>query len=758
MHRLHTHVDPESREKALAGVPDELEVDDPFIETKKKNREPMSQIQPNNLPAPLSRTVKLVRSSTNNDLKAFQFSFSSSRKPLPSEASGISGGVSRVGVQGPGGGTLDRPPSPSPTDPSRNDKVGEEPLSARMWAERTRLAFLTCPRCMKTCVDPVSCPLESIMTCRSCAQFDTISELPSSVLDLLSYLTSFASSAGMPVVGNAKSFQMLSADPSTSPVLEPLSTGPALAADTEFVLTQKGEERASAQGSQETNMSSRSITELGEAPLAASEENLESLEAAEAKERSQIHKGEELEVRSLLSRAGSLLKAGGDNFYDQSKYNESVAFYSHSLALRIAHQLPGIQQVYGNRSAAYYMLQEFDNCCQDCKLAAENGSTSQKLKFFFRGARSALMLGDFNRALEFIKSTPEEAWKEEEKLMCTRCEQGKQIFELSEQHFGMEEGDQYYRTLLAMFSSNSVFRLRFAESLKARGLYKKATEVLKPIPPFFRPPQFRLLLAECYYQSGFEFFSSALDILRPLQSHQDCREAFEKISALDKDKQDGNTAFSKRLFVAAVRCYTSAIEKGQDNKRILRILFCNRAAAYKELLKFKESISDCSKAIENDPKFWKAYARRARCHMELSDPYAAASDFKAAIENDTQHEDPNLYKELREAENRIAEEGKREKDYYYQLGLNKNATEKDIKMKYRELSLIWHPDKCVGKPDSERSRAELKFKLISEAYSILSDPQKRRNYDFTQAYSSAGSSFGSSFTKNRSSTTAYHYW
>jgi molecular chaperone DnaJ len=66
------------------------------------------------------------------------------------------------------------------------------------------------------------------------------------------------------------------------------------------------------------------------------------------------------------------------------------------------------------------------------------------------------------------------------------------------------------------------------------------------------------------------------------------------------------------------------------------------------------------------------------------------------------------------------------KDYYEILGVPKTASAADIKKVYRSLALKHHPDR-VG--ESEKKAAEEKFKEISEAYGVLSDPQKRQTYD-----------------------------
>jgi curved DNA-binding protein len=64
------------------------------------------------------------------------------------------------------------------------------------------------------------------------------------------------------------------------------------------------------------------------------------------------------------------------------------------------------------------------------------------------------------------------------------------------------------------------------------------------------------------------------------------------------------------------------------------------------------------------------------------------------------------------------------RDYYKVLGVERNATEQEIKKAYRKLALKYHPDRNPGKKDAEE-----KFKEINEAYQVLSDPQKRARYD-----------------------------
>ena len=76
------------------------------------------------------------------------------------------------------------------------------------------------------------------------------------------------------------------------------------------------------------------------------------------------------------------------------------------------------------------------------------------------------------------------------------------------------------------------------------------------------------------------------------------------------------------------------------------------------------------------------------------------------------------------------------RDYYEALGLSRQATDEQIRAAYRKLARKHHPDVNPGNKDAEE-----KFKEINEAYSVLSDPQKRKQYDALGQNWKAGSEF-----------------
>ena len=82
------------------------------------------------------------------------------------------------------------------------------------------------------------------------------------------------------------------------------------------------------------------------------------------------------------------------------------------------------------------------------------------------------------------------------------------------------------------------------------------------------------------------------------------------------------------------------------------------------------------------------------------------------------------------------------RDYYETLGVSKTAAQDEIKKAYRKLSMQYHPDRQAGKTDSGKKQAEDKFKEVSEAYSVLSDKDKRAQYDQFGFAGPQGGGFG----------------
>ncbi len=70
-----------------------------------------------------------------------------------------------------------------------------------------------------------------------------------------------------------------------------------------------------------------------------------------------------------------------------------------------------------------------------------------------------------------------------------------------------------------------------------------------------------------------------------------------------------------------------------------------------------------------------------------------------------------------------------EVDYYYLLGVDENVSPKSIKMAYRKMAEVYHPDKLSELPEDRRKEGEEIMRLLNEAKSILLHPERRKEYD-----------------------------
>jgi len=152
-------------------------------------------------------------------------------------------------------------------------------------------------------------------------------------------------------------------------------------------------------------------------------------------------------------------------------------------------------------------------------------------------------------------------------------------------------------------------------------------------------------------------------------------------------------------------------------------MYNNRAAAKMKIKEHKDALADCNKAIELNANYAKAFLRRGEIRMELGEYDEAKQDF-----NQAHQLDPNIGARQRIRDAELEAKKAARKDYYKILGVEKTANDDEIKKAYKKLALKWHPDKNQQDEES-RLAAEGKFKDINEAYSVLSDPQKRQRFD-----------------------------
>ncbi|KAM6939820.1 dnaJ homolog subfamily B member 14 [Xenentodon cancila] len=177
---------------------------------------------------------------------------------------------------------------------------------------------------------------------------------------------------------------------------------------------------------------------------------------------------------------------------------------------------------------------------------------------------------------------------------------------------------------------------------------------------------------------------------------------------------------------------TRALEAGDKEKAIK---FLNKAEKLYPTDKAKALLNALTKNGSSAGNG--AYRRRPAEHTENNGPQPEGESCKSEGGDSSK----GFTKDQVEGVQRI----KRCKDYYEVLGVNKEASDDELKKAYRKLALKFHPDKNHAPGATEA------FKKIGNAYAVLSNPDKRRQYDLTggEEPSSPGHSHGAGFDFHR---------
>lgn len=231
-----------------------------------------------------------------------------------------------------------------------------------------------------------------------------------------------------------------------------------------------------------------------------------------------------------------------------------------------------------------------------------------------------------------------------------------------------------------------------------------------------------------YYQDNAEkAFQHFQRVLQYSPDHAKAKVFYKKAKLLQTKKEQGNQSFKAGKWQEAYDLYTEALAIDPFNKSINATLYFNRAATSAKLGKLEKSVDDCTKAIDLDANYIKAYLRRAKSYTDLEKFEEAVQDYEKVYKLDKSKENSQLLKEAK-----LELKKSKRKDYYKILGVPKSASEDEIKKAYRKRALQHHPDRFPNETDEVKKEEERKFKEVGEAYGVLSDSKKRSRYDAGQ--------------------------
>ncbi|KFO28527.1 DnaJ like protein subfamily C member 7 [Fukomys damarensis] len=491
-------------------------------------------------------------------------------------------------------------------------------------------------------------------------------------------------------------------------------------------------------------------------------------------------------------------KEQGNAYYAKKDYHEAYNYYTKAIDMR-----PKNASYYGNRAATLMMLGRFREALADAQQSVrlDDGFVRGHL----REGKCHLSLGNamaacrsFQRALELDHRNTQaqqefknaNAVMEYEKIAETDFEKR----DFRKVVFCMDRA-------LEFAPACHRFKILKAECLAMLGRYPEAQSVASDILRLDSTNADALYVRGlCLYyedciEKAVQFFVQAL---RMAPDHEKACVACRNAKALKAKKEDGNKAFKDGNYKLAHELYTEALAIDPNNIKTNAKLYCNRGTVNSkglpssgrvrsfggfrrsapshvagvasvaeearappspavrscghsqqaeaqapiqlcraDLRKLDEAIGDCTRAVTLDDSYIKAYLRRAQCYMDLEQYEEAVRDYEKVYQTEKTKEHKQLLKNAQ-----LELKKSKRKDYYKILGVDKNASEDEIKRAYRKRALMHHPDRHSGASAEVQKEEEKKFKEVGEAFTILSDPKKKTRYDSGQDLDEEGMNMG----------------
>jgi len=445
----------------------------------------------------------------------------------------------------------------------------------------------------------------------------------------------------------------------------------------------------------------------------------------------------DVELPTDSKAVAALKKDEGNKYYSNEDYTTAVKLYSEAIFLD-----PKCPAYYGNRAAAYMMKKDYTKALEDARTA--NSLDTKFLKGYIRAAKCYIATGQTNNAMQSLHQARE--LEPKSKVTLEELKKVSVMVDLEAQSATAYEGGDYrkvqycMRRLLEYAPDCLSYKALNAETLALSGKYGDAQITANEI---LRKDQHNLealyVRGIClYYQDQTErAFKLFQQLLRTAPDFQKAKECYKKAKSLEQTKQAGNDAFRTQDYTKAHELYTQALNIDPLNKLTNSKLYCNRGFVNTKLGKHEDCISDCTKAIELDTTYLKAYLRRAKCYMDTEQYEEAVRDYEKLTKMDRNQEYRQLLKQAK-----LELKKSKRKDYYKILGLGKDANEDEIKKAYRKEALKHHPDRHSEANEEEKKLEEVKFKEVGEAYSVLSDKQKKQRYDTGQDLDEGGMDMG----------------
>lgn len=322
---------------------------------------------------------------------------------------------------------------------------------------------------------------------------------------------------------------------------------------------------------------------------------------------------EESEPETAEERAARAehYKSLGNDAYVQKEYDDSYEYYTQAVELA-----PENAVYLSNRAASLVALQRYNEALADSRKATEVEPGYSK--GWIRLATCHLKVGDFEACENvltqaYLRDTRNGKIAAARRKLATAQETLQQIRTQLDggEHSGALQSLLELQNLCPGWSHLMILRVEALIGMrKYAAAYAITTDMLRKNASNSDALYWRA--QALYFQGDFEKAVKHMQqVMRRDPDNAKCQKVIKQMRKLEKTKARGNQLFKSRDWNGAITAYTECLEIDPDNVLFNAKLLCNRAAALGYLNRHRDVIRDCNKAIDADPRYAKAYIRRA---------------------------------------------------------------------------------------------------------------------------------------------------
>ena len=382
------------------------------------------------------------------------------------------------------------------------------------------------------------------------------------------------------------------------------------------------------------------------------------------------------------------LKEIGNRYFREKKYEEALQYYNKAIDRNSE-----IEVLHSNKGTCLKCLQKFKEAELEYIKAIQINQFNAKN--YNRLSSIYLITGDlaeaYNIQQKALKLDNNVSYKEQLDTIYKMMNEEEQINKLVKEN-NYDELEKKYQDLISKYPEILYLKKKYVLFLFDIVKYKEAMIFLheqisnNKISKTNKEFCYLSCLA-LYYFGEYETVENLVNNILQYSEDKAYKELLFKIKNIEKLKKTGNELYDQKKYEAAIKAYTIALELDPTNKKYNSIILVNRSLCFQKLEKYNAALSDATQSIKLNPRYARAYAKRANIYLLLKNYKSAFEDFEKAKKIDPslpgfENHLQDLNKKCIEMENELNLEKARKQKLYQEIISLKNM----INIKNNEIN------------------------------------------------------------------------